>query len=85
MNNELFKPEEVTKKSPRLLWMEKYNLETINCDSIDPDAWDEDVYPWVCKQKQHGEYWRDGFGNTEDEAITAWAMKNNLKLWNEIV
>lgn len=78
--------------SPRLAWMKKNNLTSRHDERIEIGSEDEisgkTLYPWlVCDKAEdlaillcEG---RVGFGNTEDEAITAWAKANGVKLWNE--
>ena len=80
-------------KSPRLVWMEKHDLlpvagewcwyvwsradeqeERENCDYMLPCSF------WIPRD---GKPHQVGKGKTEDEAITDWARKNNVKLWNE--
>ena len=78
--------------SPRLAWIKKHGL-TIRHDSkIQPDAEDEfsgeRLYPFVVYA---GEFPRDGifagnrgaWGDSEDEALVAWAKSHGIKLWNE--
>ena len=82
MSDELFPPEAVTKLSPRLEWIRRHDLRTLKSDGIQPE--DE---PWSCWQGEiHPEVFfgeRYATGQTEDEAITRWAKRAGVKLWNE--
>ena len=71
MSEELFPAENVTVKSPRLRWMEKHKLNTRCSGKF-----------WFAGQGEpiNG---RIGSGLTEDDAITAWAKANHVRLWNE--
>lgn len=68
--------------SPRLAWMKRHFVQTRH----DPSArhWTKPV--WTCwrgnllEAENYGEVTA---GETEDEAITAWAKRNHVKLWNE--
>ena len=73
-------------KSPRLLWMEKHGIEIIHRPEFDGEEEDEltgaTLYPYMaiaCGEKVGP----PGFGMAEDCAITDWARKNNVRLWNE--
>lgn len=78
---ELFDPEFGKQDSPRLAWLKKHNLNTYKSPGID-----EEDEPWSCWTGQledaikHNSYVT---GETEDEAITNWAIENGVKLWNE--
>lgn len=56
-------------KSPRLLWMEKHCVMTL--------------YDKARNQFAAVAYQQNGWGDTEDEAITQLALKLGIKLWNE--
>ena len=60
-------------KSPRLLWMERYGVETGG-----PDEDDEFWAKAYCAGIE-----RYGYGQTEDEAICNLAKRSGWKLWNE--
>ena len=81
MNDELFSAESVTVKSPRLRWMEKYKVQTHRSATVPADE-----EPWSCwsgeLQMSINHDWIAN-GTTEDEAITAWAIKNGVRKWNE--
>jgi hypothetical protein len=79
-------------ESPRLKWIKRHRI-TINNIAEKPDEecpeTGEIIPQWVCYQGTNA-YWRDGMlnrrtgcGNTEDEAIADWAIKNRKRLWNE--
>lgn len=76
--------------SPRLAWIKKHDL-TIRHDSkIQPDAEDEfsgeRLYPFeVFVGKFPGTFAgnRSAWGDSEDEALVAWAKSHGIKLWNE--
>lgn len=74
--NELFPPCEVCVPSPRLLWIRKQGVKVFK--SFGLEATDE---PWNC----YAELGEDeaSTGITEDDAIAAWARKNNVRLWFE--
>ena len=55
-------------KSPRLQWMEKHGIRSRYCSCA---RW----YAWSGMD--------DGWGDTEDEAITQLVLKLGIKLWNE--
>lgn len=59
-------------KSPRLLWMEKHGVET--------GGPDEDDEFWAKCGDSPSQY---AYGQTEEQAIIAIAVKNKWKLWNE--
>ena len=59
--------------SPRLAWMKKHKLwarQNVVLNDL-----------WRCIQE--GGRTVDGEGTTEDEAITDWAIQNDVRLWNE--
>ena len=66
--NELFEIPEC--KSPRLRWMERYNIQTTD---------DPITLGWMAFGKIEGV----GFGDTEEEAVLAYAKNAGIKLWNE--
>lgn len=89
--NELFAIPE--SKSPRLLWMEKHQIRTIdNGQNFEPGDECEfsgnQLYRW-CAYSGTGatpSLFADhltGWGDTEADAILEWAVKNKIKLWNE--
>ncbi len=55
--------------SPRLLWMEKHNI------IIGAAPHRNQYYALAAKM--------DGWGDTEDEALTQLALKLGIRLWNE--
>ena len=65
--------------SPRLQWMREHDLKTL------PNIWDEfeDRERWAAYTGTIDDFPELHFGDTEDEAIVAFAKKQNLKLWNE--
>jgi hypothetical protein len=74
--------------SPRLRWMQNHNLRTRLNKNISVGEEDEfsgePIYPWVAFTGDFKFPRPDaGYGNTEDEAITAWAKLHRVKLWNE--
>jgi len=70
-------------KSPRLLWMERHGIATIN-SGIDHEDGDECEitgnqcyrYYATCGNQASG-------GHTKDDAIIALAVKLQLRLWSE--
>lgn len=69
--------------SPRLAWMEKHGVETHRAN-----ATGEGGSTWVCRKirPRLESLWTSseiGGGETEDEALAAFAMHAGLKLWNE--
>lgn len=77
--SELFPIESVTKKSPRLLWMEKYELLTFEYGE------DEEGLPWTAYRQKDIDTDIENYskGKTEHDAIAEWAIKNKVRLWNE--
>lgn len=70
-------------KSPRLLWMEKHGVEISHRPEFngeDEDEFGNVLYPFAALAPRCHER---GFGNTQDDALTDWAKKNNVKMWNE--
>lgn len=79
--SELFPIASITKLTPRAAWMKKYGLDTFT-------AWDEwnDKDMWYCWNPIKNDITDDddiGIGETEHDAICEWAIKNNVRLWNE--
>lgn len=79
---ELFDPKVMEKDSPRLAWFKKHDISTYRSPYVESDE-----EPWNCwsgpfeeKVMHLADYTT---GMTEDEAITRWALKNNVRLWNE--
>lgn len=79
-------------KSPRLLWMEKYDVTIVKSGhkDIEPDPeGDGDWYPFTIYSgpifNEEGEhlYGPCGQGLTEDEAFAGLAKCLKVKLWNE--
>lgn len=79
--NELFAPDSVSMNSPRLVWLKQHDIHTYKSPCVE-----EDDEPWSC--------WAGSFesvsklsdyetGQTEDEAITKWAVRHGVRLWNE--
>lgn len=66
-------------KSPRLKWMEKYNIKTWFTEGLD--------YPWCAATEEMILRCSDklGTGDTEDEAITNLAKSLGIRLWNETI
>ena len=81
MKDELFSVPEV--KSPRLRWIEKHGVEVKPTLDWDPDAEDENgdvVHAWYASDDQ----WRHKHGgDTENDALAAWAIARGVRLWNE--
>ena len=72
-------------KSPRLLWIEKHQIRLHHFPEFDGTQEGDDgtrLYPYFAIAK--GDYpEQGGAGMSVDEAITDWAKKNKVKLWNE--
>jgi len=90
--NELFPAEAVAMDSPRLKWMKRNRVVTYH-SLIEPAVWyagfdcREHRYEGPCaffarEEGANGDL-RIGFGDTEDEALTALCQKTGVKLWNE--
>jgi hypothetical protein len=60
-------------KSPRLLWLEKHGVK-FERDFFDP--WEEETYQWMAHMRHH-----QGFGKTQDEAITDLAKTAGILTW----
>lgn len=58
-------------KSPRLLWMDKYNI------AVEDDPTEKGTF------MAFGNVEGSGFGSTQDEAVLAYAKCAGIKLWNE--
>jgi hypothetical protein len=68
--------------SPRLRWMKKHNVETR--DDIKIDEYPESAFfAWSGDLNDAIDNVRLGSGDTELDAITDWAIKNGVRLWNE--
>jgi len=83
--SELFKPSEVEMDSPKIRWMKKYNLK---CECDESLFGNDEYEPWSCWDMSLENSFGDlennySTGNTEDEAIAAYAKKHGIKLWNE--
>jgi len=72
-------------KSPRLLWMEKHEVAA---------KFDIAYGEWLVYSLAQGanieDAWNNhkpflGIGAIEADAITDWARKNNVRLWNEVL
>lgn len=76
--SELFPIASITKLTPRAAWMKK------NCLVLREEwsEWDDKVM-WTCTKDVGGFRSRYGWGETEHDAICEWAIKNNVRLWNE--
>ena len=79
MSDELFPAETVTVKSPRLRWMEKHDVKTNEYKQSTPTPWSAWSGNLMLAINRDMVY----FGSTEDDAITAWAKANHVRLWNE--
>lgn len=73
-------------KSPRLRWLEKYNLQTIDTGLEGgecPESGHE-YKRWIAGPRDvppEPDTWSEG--DTEDEAIAQWARERGIRLWNE--
>lgn len=86
MTTELFAPETVAMKSPRLLWLESNDIRTADCGSGGDSPETGEYKRWCCWSGDMGQAMSDGplaEGDTEDEAITEWAKMHDIRLWNE--
>jgi hypothetical protein len=79
---ELFDLKVMKMDSPRLAWLKKHKISTHRSPYVELDE-----EPWSCwsgpfeEAVMHkGDYTS---GMTEDQAITRWALKYNVRLWNE--
>lgn len=81
---ELFQPDEVQMKSPKLAWVDKHLASTSRCHITE-----ENQYPWCAWLPDNDECGmpldegRCGYGMTEEEALRDLGVKHNIKLWNE--
>ena len=82
---ELFDPSSVKQDSPRLAWMKKHGLQT-----MEDKYWSDDVdwEPWACfspTETGENDFNEDsvGTGKTEHDSIVDWTVKHGVKLWNE--
>jgi len=68
-------------ESPRLRWIKKHQINTY-CSG---KAEDFDGEPWNCWQGKPEDCSKGHYetGATEHESIVNWAIKNNVRLWNE--
>ena len=73
MSEELFNIPTV--KSPRLRWIEKHDLRTISGTTA------ENKVEWAAWQIGRGA--KTFKGDTEDDALAAWAKARGVRLWNE--
>ena len=80
MNGFLFNPPTVD--SPRLAWMKRHGVKTIKVEGElrpgEEDEFGNYVFDWYCS----GATGHQMGGETEDEAIAAWARSANVRLWN---
>jgi len=69
-------------KSPRLKWMEKYGVTTRRADHVvsagEEDDFGHPVHQWTATNR-----WHNRGGDTEDDALAAWARAQGVKMWNE--
>ncbi len=80
MSEELFKVPE--QKSPRLRWMEKHRVKVKQTPDWSPGMEDADgdpVAPWYASDD--GKHWHAG--DSENDALGAWAVARGVRLWNE--
>jgi hypothetical protein len=83
---ELFEIE--VSESPRLKWIRGHALRTHYDKDVSPgdecEISGEKLYPWVAFTGAPNFPRPDaGYGNTEDEALCDWAIKMEVRLWNE--
>jgi len=72
--------------SPRLAWIKKHAVQITVNKNIRPGNDDEDEFgneirPVECRTVTRRS--KIGFGDTEDEAIHDWALKNKVRMWGE--
>lgn len=80
--SELFPFESITIKSPRLLWLERYDIHTYKTPGISDDQ--QPWNAWQGKIEDAIESGRDYYtGKTEDEALVCLCKYLGIKLWNE--
>ena len=84
MSKELF--ETPQQDSPRLAWIKRHGLKvTINKNipnGGEEDEFGNEAFPCECRSSVH-KFAHVGLGDTEDEAIRDWAIRNGRPLWNE--
>lgn len=84
--SELFPPESVSMKSPRLEWLERHRLvlHDFGAGGESPET-GMDFKRWVCRVQEPDFTERDcgAHGDTQEDAIADWARRNGVKLWNE--
>lgn len=77
MSDSLFNLDEFAQDSPKRAWIKKHKL-TVSFDETCEE-------PWVCYDEkilfEDDSTW--GTGDTELDALSDWASKHNVKLWNE--
>lgn len=79
--SELFPAEQVSVDSPRLRWLKKHDVATIDFKEGGEDERGE-YKRWAAGTTNHDNTrWQQG--DTEDEAIANWAKAHNVPLWNE--
>lgn len=81
--SELFPIEQVTVRSPRLIWCERHSIDVHDYGEAFEDEAGEHQR-WVCGGFNRDGNWRTEEGDTEDEAIAAWAKARGIPLWNEV-
>jgi hypothetical protein len=91
MSAELFDLETVAMLSPRLAWLKKHRIHTAHYPIFDgtqesPET-GELLFPWIAwiervRDELPGPR-NTATGHTQDEAVTALAVKFSLPLWNE--
>jgi hypothetical protein len=69
-------------KSPKLLWMERYKISSVEHKEIQGYTWTATYRKWLNEQCR---VTYDCAGKTEDAALTALALAAGIKLWNEEV
>lgn len=82
MSDELFEVPEC--KSPKLQWMEKHRVEVKRLGfDVGPDEEDEDGRR-LFQYNASDDGWKHSYGGeTEDDALAAWARARGKRLWNE--
>lgn len=91
MSAELFDLETVAMLSPRLAWLKRHRIHTVQYPVFDGSTENpetgEPLLPWIAYlERVRGELpgpRNTATGHTQDEAITALAVKFSLPLWNE--
>lgn len=74
MTDELFEIPEC--KSPKLLWMERFQIQT---QQNMWEEWEDKRWPWGAFVPFEGQ----GFGNTQEEALKDLAYNLKIPLWNQ--